>query len=141
MTELYLNADNQILGRMASGVAKSLIKGNSVFIVNAEKAVVSGNQKATFDFFKTKVSRGDPYHGPFYPNMPDRIIKRVVRNMLPKNHTGREALKRLRVFLSVPEELKEKKFESLKTAENKLSCKFVDLQEVSRVISSRKIGG
>ncbi len=140
MAELYLDASDHVLGRLASNVAKSLLKGNSVIIVNAEKVVVSGDHKATFDFFRAKIARGDPYHGPFYPQVPDKVVKRVVRGMLPKNHKGKTALKNLRVFISVPDELKGKKFERVKKAENNLNCKFVDLQEISRVVSGRKIG-
>ena len=141
MAELYVDGSDHILGRMAARVAKSLLKGDNIFIVNAENVVVSGNPKATFNFFREKISRGDPYHGPFYPNMPDRIVRRVVRTMLPKNAKGRAALKRLKVFLSVPEELQSKKFIKIKTAENNLNCKFVELGQVTRVISGRKVGG
>lgn len=139
MTELYIDGSEHVLGRLASGIAKKLLNGDSIFVVNAENIVVSGSHQATFSFFKTKIERGDPYHGPFYPNMPDRIVKRVVRTMLPKNYRGREALKRLRVYLSVPEDLKGKKFGSIKYAENKLSCKFVKLGRVTEVVSNRKI--
>lgn len=141
MTDLYIDANDHVLGRLASSVAKNLLKGNTIFVVNAEKAIVSGSPQATFDFFRAKITRGDPYHGPFYPNVPDRVIKRVVRTMLPKNDKGRTALKRLRVFLSVPEDLKGRKFERIKSAENNLNCKYITLGRVSEVVSGRKIGG
>ena len=138
MEELYLDATDQIVGRMASVVAKKLLKGETVFILNAEKAVISGSKKAVFQFYKNRVSRGDPYHGPFYPNVPDMMLKRSVKGMLPKTTRGREALKRLKVFLSVPEEMKAKKLQKIKEAENKLDFKFVSLAEISNVISGRK---
>lgn len=139
MKELYLDASDQIVGRMCSVVAKKLLKGETIFIVNAEKAVISGSQKATFQLFRERTSRGDPYNGPFYPNMPDRMLKRSVRGMLPKNASGREALKRLKVFLSVPDELSKKKFEKIKEAENHLDFKLTSLGKISQVISGRRL--
>ena len=140
MPELYIDASDQILGRMAAQVAKKLLKGDKIFIVNAEKTIVSGKPQVVFDIYKARISRGDPYNGPFYPNVPDMMVRRTVRGMLPKSLRGREALKRLRVFLSLPPDLKDKKFEKIKEAENNLSNKFVELSEVSRVVSGRKIG-
>ena len=140
MTELYIDASDQILGRMAAQVAKKLLKGDTIFIVNAEKTIVSGNPQVVFDIYKARISRGDPYNGPFYPNVPDKMVKRTIRGMLPKGPRGKEALKRVKVFLSVPEELQKKKFEKIKEAENNLSHKFVELSEISRVVSGRKIG-
>lgn len=137
--EIYLDASDQIVGRMSSVVAKKLLRGDTIFIVNAEHAVVSGSQQATFEFFRRRISRGDPYNGPFYPNVPDRVLKRSVRGMLPKNARGREALKRLKVFLSVPEEMKGRKFEKIKEAENNLDFKFTSLGRISQVVSGRKV--
>jgi len=137
MAELYVDAKDQIVGRLASKIAKELMKGNSVFVANAEKSVVSGNYHAVLGVYNEKISRGDPYHGPFFPKYPDRILKRAVRGMLPKNYTGRQALKRLKVFLSVPEEFKGKNLQKFKDAENRLECAHVELGEVSRVLAGR----
>ncbi len=139
MPELYIDASDQILGRMAAQVAKKLLKGDTIFIVNAEKTIVSGDPQVVFDIYKARISRGDPYNGPFYPNVPDKMVKRTIRGMLPKSPRGKEALKRVKVYLSVPDELREKKFEKIKEAENNLTQKYVELAEVSRVVSGRKI--
>ncbi|MCG2895416.1 MAG: uL13 family ribosomal protein, partial [Vulcanisaeta sp.] len=41
--------------------------------------------------------------GPKIPRKPDRILRRVIRGMLPrKSGRGREALRRVRVFMGVP---------------------------------------
>lgn len=107
MDEIVIDAENCIAGRTASMAAKALLRGKKVFIVNAEKALVSGNQKATIELFRQKVSRGDPYNGPFYPKVPDRILKRMVRGMLPRRKPlGREAFKGLRVYKGLPDEFK-----------------------------------
>ncbi|MBI4021663.1 MAG: 50S ribosomal protein L13 [Candidatus Aenigmarchaeota archaeon] len=104
--DIILDADHCIAGRTASRAAKELLKGKTVAIVNAEKAVISGSPRATIVAYRERVDRGDPYHGPFYPRTPERILKRMVRGMLPYKKTmGRDALKHLRVFVSVPADL------------------------------------
>lgn len=137
MDSIIIDADNQVAGRLASLAAKELLKGRSVTIVNAEKAVVSGNPDYVFEAFKTKVDRGDPYHGPFYPRRPEQIIKRMVRGMLPKKPKGREALKRLKVHISVPEELSGKVVK-MKASENTLRCKYVTLGSVSERLGVKR---
>jgi large subunit ribosomal protein L13 len=131
MIMLYIDANDKVLGRLASMIAKQLLNGESVHVVNAEKAVILGDESANVKLFQEKRSRGDPYHGPFYPKRPDLIFKRVVRGMLPyKIARGREALKRLKVFISVPEEIKDKEFTEIKGAENKGECKFITLEKL-----------
>lgn len=129
---IYIDASNKVLGRLASTVAKKLLSGERVFVVNSEKAVVLGNEKVTITSFQQKIKRGDPYHGPFYPRKPDMMFKRIVRGMLPyKTARGKEALKRLRVFVSVPSEMKEMEFVQVKEAEDRGECKNITLQEIS----------
>lgn len=130
MDEIVINAENSVLGRMASLAAKELLKGRKITIVNAEKCVVSGNPQATAESFRERIARGDPYHGPFYPKAPDRIVRRVVRGMLPKKPRGKGALKGLKVFISLPKEFEGREFAKLKGAENRLEGKFLSLQEL-----------
>lgn len=131
MSEVIINAENHIVGRLASYLAKELLKGETILVVNVEKAVLSGNPKAVVKEYKKKIARGDPYHGPFYPKNPDLILKRIVRGMLPyKKKHGKEALKRLKVFISVPDQLKGKEFVQIEQAKNKLECKFITLEEL-----------
>jgi large subunit ribosomal protein L13 len=132
-----INAEDCIAGRLASHVAKRLLKGEEIVIVNAEKAIVSGNPKAVEGFFAEKIKRGDPYHGPFYPKLPEKILRRIVRGMLPFGKPrGREAYRRLKVYRSVPEDFKGKGMETIGKAKGKLEHKFVYLGKVSE-----KFGG
>lgn len=136
---MYIDASNMIVGRLASRVAKKLLKGERVIIVNAEKAVLSGNPKRLVDSYTEKRERGDPYHGPFYPKEPDMVLKRVVRGMLPyKKSKGASALKSLRVFISVPEEYEGKSFTKLKGAENNLKCKTMNLGSLAVKLGAKK---
>jgi len=138
MVEIIIDASNQVLGRLATRIAKEVLRGNNVFVINAEHAVISGNPEFVIKDYKEKINRGDPYHGPFYPRTSDRILKRVVRGMLPyKKPRGREAFKKLKVFLSVPEELSGKEFKKFKDAENKLECKFITLGKLSEKLGAK----
>jgi len=137
--ERYFDASNQVAGRLASATAKQLLKGDSVFIVNAEKAIVSGDKVYTENLYKEKQDRGDMYHGPFYPREPDKILRRIIRGMLPF-HTarGREAFRRLRVYKSIPAELKGKKFEK-SVAESKVGSKRMEIGEISVKLGVKKV--
>ncbi len=139
MAELYIDADNQIAGRLASRIVKELLKRNRVFVVNAEKAVISGNSDFVVKDYREKVERGDPYHGPFYPKHSDRILKRIVRGMIAyKKPRGRKAFKGLRVFVSVPEELRGKEFIKIKGAECRPGLKSITLGKLSEKLGGRK---
>ena len=135
--ETIIDASNCVLGRLASSVGKELLKGKKVTVLNAEKVVISGDPVYTKKSYKEKVERGDPYHGPFYPRQPDMIVKRVVRGMLPKNTKGRAALKKLKVYVSVPEKMKDKKATRIKAAENNLKCKCTELGKLSGGLGAR----
>jgi large subunit ribosomal protein L13 len=129
---MYINADNHVLGRLASKVADTLLSGESVTVVNAGKSVIIGNPKAAIASYQEKIARGDPYHGPFYPRHPDMIFKRVVRGMIPRGTSrGREAFKRLRVFNSLPEDVSGKELTEMKGTANKGERKSISLKELS----------
>ena len=106
----YIDADKMILGRMSSIVAKMLLNGEEVVILNAERTAIVGNKYTIYRRYEDRRHLGDgnsKRKGPFYPRMPDRIVKRTVKGMLPKENTrGREALKRLKVYIGTPPEFK-----------------------------------
>ena len=98
---------------MASVVAKQLITAKKagedtrVIIVNAEKAIVTGKRSTILSDYRAKYELNHPRKGPFFPRMPDQILKRTVRGMLPyqKNSSGRNALRSLRVEIGTPSDL------------------------------------
>lgn len=134
------DAENQILGRLSSVVAKQLLQGEKIIIVNAEKSVLSASREFAIEHYKNKYERGDPIHGPFFPKQPERILSRTIRGMLPWDRTrGREAFKNLKVFVGVPEELKSKPVEKIKIADaSKLKTKFITLGEISERMGAKK---
>ena len=112
-TTFVYNAEDKVLGRLASVVAKQLISAKKagedtrVIIVNAEKAIVTGKRSSVLSDYRAKYELNHPRKGPFFPRMPDQILKRTVRGMLPyqKNSSGRNALKSLRVEIGTPSDL------------------------------------
>lgn len=114
---IVVDATNCIAGRMCSHVSKLLLQGNRVAIVNAEKAMLSGNNRyKTIELYKEHLeinSVTNPIHGPFHPRRPDTMLSKMVRGMVPKRKSsGIMAFRRLRVYIGVPEEMKKVKMES-----------------------------
>ncbi len=103
---VYVDATNQIAGRLSSKVAKLLLSGKKVVVVNSEKALVSGSRTSVINEWKTKLelsSRVNPIYGPIHARRPDNILRRMVRGMVPrKKPKGAAAMKRLRVYIGVP---------------------------------------
>jgi large subunit ribosomal protein L13 len=131
-----INADGLILGRMASKVAKKLLNGEKVIIVNAEKAVISGKKKSKVAEAKEFLEVGAPMRGPFHYRRPDRMVRKTVRGMLPfKQPKGKTALKKLKVFISVPEDFKDQQIITLKEAQAaKLKGPYFTLAELAKEI-------
>jgi large subunit ribosomal protein L13 len=117
---VYVDATNQIAGRLSSKVAKLVLSGKKVVVVNAEKSLISGARTSVVNEWKKKLelsSRVNPIYGPIHPRRPDNILKRMVRGMVPrKKSKGVAAMKRLRVYIGVPEEAAGKKLSSFQDA-------------------------
>jgi large subunit ribosomal protein L13 len=135
---LFIDAENQVAGRLASKAAKEALKGKRVVIVNAEKAIITGSPAFVIKRYYGMVSRGNPYHGPFYPKIPDRMLKRMIRGMLPhRKPNGRNAFMRIRVYNSVPEEFSKETFQR-QEAGSMLGSKFITLGKLSERLGAKK---
>ena len=143
-TTVY-DAKDKILGRLASQVAKEMIsarrsgKQQRVIIINAEEAIVSGPRSTVLSDYRAKYKLNHPRKRPVFPRMPDMIIKRTVRGMLPyqKNSSGREALRDLRVMIGTPSNLSgdnlpdDHEWGDTSNIERKFPNKFIRLGEIS----------
>ncbi len=128
--KVVIDASDTVLGRLASIVAKKLLLGEEIVIINAEKAIVTGSKEHVLERFMEKRERGDPIKGPFYPVRPDRVLRRAVRGMLPrKKARGREALKRLKVYIDNPENLQGEK---IGKGIEEIRCKFMYLGDICK---------
>lgn len=106
---IIVDADRQRLGRMASKIAKLLLSGVEVIVVNAEKAIVTGNKNAILEKYLRLMRRrqltSHKVIKVWYPRRPEKLVWYTIVRMLPrKKPRGREAMKRLKVYASVPEE-------------------------------------
>ncbi|MCL2359548.1 MAG: 50S ribosomal protein L13 [Nitrososphaerota archaeon] len=116
---IYVNAEGQIIGRMGSKIAKLLINGEEVIILNAEKAIFSGKKKSKVAEGHLFLEVGAPARGPFHYRRPDRYLRKTVRGMLPfKQPKGQTAYKRLKVFMGVPAEYRDKTMVSFPDAQS-----------------------
>jgi large subunit ribosomal protein L13 len=142
----YVDASGQIAGRLCSKVAKLLLVGNSVVIVNADKALFSGARSSVMvDFFdRLKIaSIVHPKHGPFHPRTPAGILTRMVRGMIPRSKSrGLSALRRLRVYAEVPKQYAKVNFNSFDEAKaTKPLAYYVPLGEVAGRIGWKGAAG
>ncbi|MFW9991051.1 MAG: 50S ribosomal protein L13 [Candidatus Odinarchaeota archaeon] len=108
---MIIDAEKMILGRLASETASYLLKGtDNVIIVNAEKCLVTGNHRHVVEKYRRRTAiktATNPKRGPFYPRSPAQIVRRTVRGMLPwKQAKGKDAYRRLKVFIGIPDEVK-----------------------------------
>ncbi|MDR2855813.1 MAG: 50S ribosomal protein L13 [Methanomicrobiales archaeon] len=109
-----IDGEGLLLGRLASTVAKRLLDGEEIAIVNAEKSVISGNRARVLSNYNIKRQRGSREGGPFFPRRPDQILKRTIRGMLPyKRQRGAEALKSVKVYIGIPVEFQGKAMETI----------------------------
>ena len=131
-----VNADGLVLGRMASKIAKRLLTGEEVVIVNAEKAVISGRIGSKVTEAKEFLEVGGVGRGPFHYRRPDRIVRKTVRGMLPfKRPKGKQAYKRLKVFIGIPDDLKNQRMDTVGDAEaKKLTCAYFTVGELAKRI-------
>lgn len=136
---VYVDATNQIAGRLSSKVAKLLISGRRVVVVNAEKSLLSGSRTSVVRQWQEKLeisSHVNPIYGPIHPRRPDNILKRMVRGMVPrKKAKGVLAMKRLRVYLGLPEGVDATKLTQFKDAvASRPVPVYVTMKELSKTL-------
>jgi large subunit ribosomal protein L13 len=107
------DAEGQVLGRLASEVAKVLRgknkpeytphvdTGDHVIVVNAEKVILTG-RKTEQKVYRHHTGYPGGLKEVKYKNMlekrPERVIELAVKGMLPKNSLGRQMYKKLVVY-------------------------------------------
>jgi len=143
--EILIDAEGLILGRLASVVAKFLKYGYRVHVVNAEKAVVSGDphtiKESYAKWFEIKTLRNPSKWSPHRPRNPVSIVKYAVRGMLPKDPFKKiTLLKKLKVYVGYPEEVKKMKLVAIEIPEaraSKLKHEYITVGEVAKYLGWR----
>ncbi len=107
-----VDAEGQILGRLASKVAKILRGknkpsftphvdcGDNVIVINAEKVVLTGNKMSDKVYIRHSGYPGGQRSQTateLLAKYPERIVEKAVKGMLPKNKLGRKIYSNLHV--------------------------------------------
>lgn len=108
-----VDADGQILGRLATSVARLLMGkhkptftpfldvGDHVVIINAEKIVLTGNKLDDKKYYRYSGYPGglrETNAGRLLEEHPERVLEFAVKGMLPKGPLGRDMYRKLRVY-------------------------------------------
>lgn len=141
-----IDATGSRLGRLASIAAKKLLSGESLVVINAEKAVITGGRRATLEryFFLIGRKQRRSFKIPtvMSPHSPASILRTSIVRMLPrKKNRGRTAAERLKVFVDVPERYRGLPTLSIPEArrDSRVSSsgrqiRYVTLEEIAREI-------
>lgn len=140
---LVYDAKSKILGRFASAVAKELLAGKSVAVINAERAVIVGNKRIIVGTYFTRLNlqeKENPEFSPYWSRRSDMLVKRAIRGMLPYHITkGRSAYRRLMVFMGVPAGLSKMKPIEIKAKNvNEIYMPHMTIKELSRALGYNK---
>ena len=108
-----VDAENQTLGRLATEVASvlrgktkpiftpHLDTGDFVIVVNAEKIKVSG-KKAEQKLYRKHSGRPGGMKVESFNSLqariPERIVEKAIKGMLPHNSLGRQLFRKLKVY-------------------------------------------
>jgi len=131
---MNIDGTNAVLGRLATIVAKKLMEGEAVSIINADKIIITGNPSATIKKYHKRREIGSPHHGPFFPKTSEGIVRRAIRGMMPyKTKKGRAAFKKLRIYKAKPENVVNLE----KVAISEIKSNYITIGKISRQINGR----
>jgi large subunit ribosomal protein L13 len=129
---VLVDAEGQILGRLAAKVAKILRGknktnftphvdcGDNVIVINCEKVILSGNKMSDKEYVRhTGYPGGQRFTKAedVLKKHPIRLIEHAVKGMLPKNRLGAAIYKNLHVYVGTqhPHEAQKPKVVELET--------------------------
>ena len=110
---VLIDANGEVLGRLASQVAKilrgknkpsftpSVDCGDNVIVINADKVKLTGNKMTEKVYVRhTGYPGGQRFATPadYLKRKPEFVIEKAVKGMLPKNRLGAAVLRNLKVY-------------------------------------------
>lgn len=132
---MILDGKNAVLGRLSATVAKSLINGEDVTVLNAEKIIITGAKKTTKEMYIVREQKGSKYSGPYFYRSPERLVRRTIRGMMPyKTNKGRLAMKKLKIHIGTPDEFKGKEAVKMEKA---IKSPFIYMEELAKAVGWR----
>ncbi|EOB15331.1 60S ribosomal protein L13a [Nosema bombycis CQ1] len=135
---LIVDASEHVMGKLASKVAKLLLEGHKITVLNCEKVILTGSLKSRLAMFKSflnKRCRVNPRRGPFHHILPSMRFYRTVRGMIPyKSYKGKTAISNLAVHEGIPVEFTNQERHVFPRCLHKFTCtplhKNIKLQDV-----------
>ena len=112
-TWVVVDAADQVLGRLASNVARTLMgkgkvayspnqdHGDHVIVVNSDKVKLTGTKADTKYYWRASSYPGASKARPYREQMArdsTRVIRHAIHGMLPKAALGKSIMKKLRVY-------------------------------------------
>ncbi len=136
------DAENMVVGRLGAKAAKAAILGEHVVVVNAEKAIITGDRRTLIEAWKERFNIRTSYkpsRGPFHERRPDKMVRKMFRGMLPwPTPRGKNAYKPIKVYIGVPKQFAESKKIILEGARYRsLKRKFITVADLSHELGWR----
>ncbi len=136
------NGEGMILGRLAAEVAKQVLQGEDVVVINCEKTFISGKKAVVIGQEKAKrLRKGYPLKAAKFSRLPDRAARRTIRGMLPwRTARGQEAFRHVMCHVGVPAEYQGKASISIPTASYKKlpNLNYITLGEVCKSLGGKQ---
>ena len=129
MNTIIIDGENAVLGRLASFAAKKALQGEKIEIVNVDKIIITGNKTSISEKYLWKKSLGGSgLSGPFIKAVPEKMVKRTIRGMLPyKQERGLRAFKRIKCYSGIPKE-----FENMKMIKSGKGSLGTSIKEIAK---------
>jgi len=126
-----IDGSGMVMGRLASYVAKQVLQGEEVTIVNCEKIIITGNKTDIKEKFEQSRRRvGTRQIGPKVSKSPEKIFKRAIRGMISDHlrGMGKIAWRRIKCYSKIPKELIQ---ENIIKLEKPNKIKSIEIRELN----------
>ena len=131
-----IDGKDLIVGRAASHIAKMLLNGEQIQLVNSEKMIMIGDKNFIIEKYQQRrriQNKGKPEFSPHWPKLPNLLVRKIIRGMLPwKRMRGKEAFRRLKVFIGMPQDTKEAV--SLDHAKFNKNARFITIYQLCKYL-------
>ena len=98
---LATHAANLLRGKHKATFAPHMDMGDFVIIINAGKVALTGSkntQKFAHQHSGYPGGMTSTVYADLFEKFPTRAVEKAIRGMLPKNHVGRSAITKLKVY-------------------------------------------
>ena len=137
---IIINAENKVVGRIASFVAEQALAGQTVHVLQCENAVLTGPRAYNLANLHAHISltvKGNPLRSPKYSKMADQILRIAIRGMLPKKGMrGRDAMRRVHCHIGTPAILQGQTITDLSNAKPRGSVKTTRIGELAQMMGA-----